>query len=294
VLIRHLYRLWGGFSLLCPTEEAGSSRSLVKWKHFAMEVIRTKKGEERKKLQLVYEETTSDKLVSYLKPKLEAFVQHNFVAKWEDDQFRACLASFPDDTMVSVIDYAGNYSFKVQNEVQSMHCHSYQITILVHKMWVRNPNPDLEDESTRSIMTYHFYISDDKLHDSYFVQHCLLLHWDSMVGASFIPRNHWIWSDRCSGQFKSRIPWFFVARYPEITSGCNCMWSFFGSGHGKGPHDGAGAVLKRYIRTTQLDVNGPRLQSAANIISFLREKLSQRPATTYANRRLVSRNFWHV
>jgi hypothetical protein len=40
-------------------------------------------------LQLVYEETTSDKLVSYFKPKLEAFVRHSFVAKWEDDQFRA-------------------------------------------------------------------------------------------------------------------------------------------------------------------------------------------------------------
>ena len=37
------------FLLLCPTEEAGSFGSLVKWKHFAMEVIRTKKGEERKK-----------------------------------------------------------------------------------------------------------------------------------------------------------------------------------------------------------------------------------------------------
>jgi hypothetical protein len=133
-------------------------------------------------------------------------------------------------------------------------------------------------------MTYQFYISDDKLHDSFFVQH-----WDSMVGASFIPRNHWIWSDRCSGQFKSRIPWFFVARYPEITGAqCNCMWSFFGLGHGKGPHDGAGAVLKHYIRTAQLDVNGPKLQSAANIISFLREKLSQRPATAYADRRPVS------
>jgi hypothetical protein len=28
------------------------------------------------------------------------------------------------------------------------------------------------------------------------------------------------------------------------------MWSFFGSGHRKGPHDGAGAVLKRYICNT--------------------------------------------
>ena len=93
--------------------------------------------------------------------------------------------------MVSVIDFAENYSFEVQNKVQSMHWHNYQITILVHIMWVKNPNPDPDDESTRNIMTYHFYISDNKLHDSYFVQHCLImLHWDSVVESGFIPRNH--------------------------------------------------------------------------------------------------------
>ena len=175
-----------------------------------------------------------------------------------------------------------------------MHWHSYQITILVHITWVRNPTPDPNDESTRNIMEYHFYISDDKKHDSYFVQHCLMLHWDSLVDGGFTPKNHWIWSDGCAGQFKSRIPWYFVSRYPEITEGCNCMWSFFGSGHGKGPHDGAGAVLKRYIRTTQLDVNGPRLQDVETVVEFLRSKLSERPKTSYGDRRPVRRTFWHV
>jgi hypothetical protein len=216
------------------------------------------------------------------------------VAKWEDEQFRTCLASFSDDTMVSVIDYAENYSFEVQNEVQSMHWHSYQVTILVHIMCVRNPHPNPDDESTQNIMTYHFYISDDKLHDSYFVQNCLQLYWDSVVESGFIPRNHWIWSDGCSGQFKSHVPWFFVARYSEVIGGCNCMWSFIGSGHGKGPHDGAGAVLKQYIQTAQLDVNGPKLQYTADIVRFLREKLSHRPATSYTERRPVSRTFWHI
>jgi hypothetical protein len=161
-------------------------------------------------------------------------------------------------------------------------------------MWVRNPHPDPDDESTKNIMTYHFCISDDKLHDSYFVQHCLQLHWDSVVESGFIPRNHWIWSDGYSGQFKSHIPWFFVARYPEVIGGCNCTWSFFGSGRGKGPHDGTGAILKQYIQTAQLDVNGPKLQCAADIVGFLREKLSHLPATSYTERRPVSRTFWHI
>lgn len=143
-------------------------------------------------------------------------------------------------------------------------------------------------------MEYHFYISDDKKHDSYFVQHCLQLHWDSLTEGGFRPRNHWIWSDGCAGQFKSRIPWYFVSRYPEITNGCACMWSFFGSGHGKGPHDGAGALLKCFIRTAQLDVHGPRLEDAETVVEFLREKLSERPRSAYGDRRPVQRTFWHV
>jgi hypothetical protein len=59
-------------------------------------------------------------------------------------------------------------------------------------MWVNNPNPNPKDDSTRSIRTYYFYISNDKLHDSYFVQHCLILHWDSVVKAGFTSINHWI------------------------------------------------------------------------------------------------------
>ena len=161
--------------------------------------------------------------------------------------------------MVSMIDYAKNYSFEVQNKVQFMHWHSYQIRFLVHITYVRNPNPNADDESTQNITTYHFYISDDMKHDSNFVQHCLLLHWESIVQGGFTPKHHWIWSHGCANQFKSRVPWYFVARYPEITGGCLYMRSFFGIDQGKGPHDRVEAVLKRYIRTAQLDIKGPKL-----------------------------------
>jgi hypothetical protein len=35
----------------------------------------------------------------------------------EDEQFQTCLANFPADSMVSVIDFVENYSFEIQNEV---------------------------------------------------------------------------------------------------------------------------------------------------------------------------------
>ena len=69
------------FLPLCPIEEDGLEKYIVKWKHFAMGKIITKKGEVRKKLQLVYKETTFDQFLSYLKPKLQEFARHSFVAK---------------------------------------------------------------------------------------------------------------------------------------------------------------------------------------------------------------------
>ena len=98
---------------LCPFEEEGLSEKRVHWKCFEMVDIVTKKGEPRKKLQLVYKNTTSAEFLAYFKPKLQFFVQHSFVARWEDRQFRQCLENFPEDTIVSIVDFAENYSFEV-------------------------------------------------------------------------------------------------------------------------------------------------------------------------------------
>ncbi len=91
------------------------------------------------------------------------------------------------------------------------------------------PNPD--DEDSNIIMRYHFYISNDKTHDNYSIQHCLLLHWEDLVKGGFRPKQHWIWFDRCDSQFKSKVPLYFVIRYLHLIGGCICMWSFFCFGH---------------------------------------------------------------
>jgi hypothetical protein len=97
-------------------------------------------------------------------------------------------------------------------------------------------------------MKYHFYIFDDKTHDNYFVQHCLLLHWEDIGKSGFKPKQHFIWLDGCGSQFKNNIPFFFVSHYLSLIGGCACIQSFFGLGHWKRPHDEVGAILKGFIR----------------------------------------------
>ncbi len=77
-----------------------------------------------KKLTLVYKTRSIDEFIDYMKPKLQHFVGRNFVAKWEDKHFNNCIKSFPANTVVSIIDFIKNYTFEVQNKVQSMHWHT--------------------------------------------------------------------------------------------------------------------------------------------------------------------------
>jgi len=137
--------------------------------------------------------------------------------------------------IISMEDFAKNYSFQVQNEVQSMHWHSYQISILVHITYWSNPDFDMHDEDTKILIEYHFYISNDRKHDYEFVQHCFGLHWRYILDQRLPPRWHYVWFDGCTNQFKSSKPWYFVFMYSNMTSECKMMWSFLGSGHGKGP-----------------------------------------------------------
>jgi hypothetical protein len=68
-------------------------------------------------------------------------------------------------------------------------------------------------------------------------------------------------------------------------------WNYFGSGHGKGEVDGAGALLKWEIRNEQLKPNGRKLQDGAEIVQFLRDQ-SRRAHARPANARCQAQIFF--
>ncbi len=83
------------------------------------------------------------------------------------------------------------------------------------------------------LIEYHFYICHDQKHDK-----C-----KSDILSLFITISN------CIGNiwWIINMPWFFVSRYPNMIGGCKMMWNFFGSSHGKGLHDGAKVVVKRFF-----------------------------------------------
>jgi hypothetical protein len=131
-----------------------------------------------------------------------------------------------------------------------MHWHNKQVTILVHITYRENPDWSLESEEPLLLKEIYYYISDDRIHDSLFVQHCFMLNWKFLIEHGISHQSHIVWSDGCSSQFKLARVWYFISRYPNLTSsatftnGCQMSWNYFGSGHGKGEVDGVGALLK--------------------------------------------------
>jgi len=190
------------------------------WRRFEMiQAGQSKSGDPRTVIRLEYKVTNPRSFLAYAKPKITQFVLHQFVAKWQDTQFKKSLDVLKDGEVMSLIDFAENYSFKGQDEIQSQHWFNFQLTILVHITYRKNPTFNPADQWSKKVITdYFYYISDDRVHDSLFVQHCLTLHWEHITEAGNLPQQHRVWSDGCSAQFKGSKVWFFVARLVDSRS----------------------------------------------------------------------------
>lgn len=105
---------------LCCLEIAKPDKSITA-KLFAYVEVKDKHGNNKKRKDLLHKEMQCWEFLQLLKTKLKLFITHNYVARWQGQQFKDCLLRFPDDVVVSVVDFAENYSFKEQNEIQSMH-----------------------------------------------------------------------------------------------------------------------------------------------------------------------------
>ena len=301
--------------ILCPKEKSENEVEFsVKVFENIASVQSDEEGNTKKRKDLVVRQMGCRDFTTFLQRHLRTYIKHNFIARWQSQQFKDCIQRFPRDVVVSVIDFAENYAFKEQNEIQSMHWYSSQVTILVHITYVR-------DKAEKVLKFIHFYISDDKNHDTLFVQHCLQLHsgWLQEKGFCFLKR-HWVWSDGCAAQFKAARPFLFVSRYAKhfcsslvflnfdlqvfclgqtigfancfryySLTGIEMLWSFFASGHGKGEHDGAGAIVKRALTHEQLKPDAWHMKCAKDVVDFLKHKFHD--GHTNAE---VNRIFWEI
>ena len=121
----------------------------------------------------------------------------------ETSEFKHSREVFKPCTILSMVEFIENYTFSPQREIQSEYYHSDKVSIFIHVLYkhaqVNVDGVDITLESCNVIKEYHFYISDDCDHDTFFVQYFLGLIYESFRKNHISFIRHWIWSNGCVG-----------------------------------------------------------------------------------------------
>jgi hypothetical protein len=208
------------FFNICPRERVANTSRTIQWKQFQYEVVGTsEEGRPKKRIKEVLLTTSFSDFMEFFTPTMQQFIRHNFVACWQSQQEKLLHACLQRCTILTHIDFYENYTFQAQNEIQSMYYYSDQISILVQVTYHPDIMEDDAEDGAQMIRETHYYISNDKSHDTLFVQHCFMQYWRWMQSRGFLPSTHYVFSDGCVGQFKSAKAMYFVARYVPYSAG---------------------------------------------------------------------------
>ena len=195
-------------------------------------------GENGKRRELVNREGDISVLIKELSDDLKGLSKHLHTFRWQFSQYRNIKLNLPTDTALAIFDFSENYLCQHQDEVQSAHWAYRQVT--VHPCCLYYTCPSCENHQ---VTDYFVVLSDDLTHDAHFVRSVteqVKLHLLSQMKSV---KKIVIFSDGCSTQYKSKMPFFFLAKDSSSIEIEKC---FFGSCHGKSPCDSCGGLIKRF------------------------------------------------
>ena len=202
--------------------------------------------------------------------------EHLYRADWQHKQFQILRNAqpFPQDTIMSVMDFAENYATFYQDEVQGAHWHHDQVTIHPVSSYYRCQNGDC----TKTVNESMIFISNDLQHDHHSVHAFQVEAFKHLTEVRHLKPRHWIqWTDGCSAQYKSKGPFADLAMSSEDFPGVAVERNYFGSRHGKGPCDGEGAKVKSGA-TVMVKTGGAVISNAEEFFQFaVTSTLSKQP-----------------
>ena len=138
------------------------------------------------------------------------YIKYSHRSRWQHLEFKHSHEVFELGTILSMVGFAENYTFSPQREIQSEYYHSDQVSIFIHVLH-RHAQESIDGrastpQSRDVIKEYHFYVSDDREHDTLFVQYCFGLIYDSFKKNGVSYKENWICLDGCAGSSNQHAP----------------------------------------------------------------------------------------
>ena len=204
--------------------------------------------------------------VELLAEKLDKITVHSFIARTQGKYLKQCKENLKEDEVIVLVDFAENYKFLVQDEIQGYHWNKSQCTLHPAIVYTKKDG-QLQDHSI-------CFISDDLNHDVDMVYQ-ILKETTKQVIEDINPQMKTVnyFSDGCAGQYKN-CKNFLNLCFHRADFGIGCTWSFFATSHGKSTCDGIGGTVKRI--TSRASLQQPydsQILSAIDMFKFCNEEI---------------------
>ena len=163
---------------------------------------------------------------------------HDFIAKNQAKFLAYKKENLTSGEFIVIADFSENYSFVVQDEVQSFHWNNLQATVHPFLCYYKNTDGKLDS-------VCFCIISENKEHDTIAVhlfQRKLVSFLTEHFGTK--PRKIMYMSDGCAGQYKNCYNFTNLCHH-EKDFEVPAEWHFFATSHGKSPADGIAGTVKR-------------------------------------------------
>ena len=177
-----------------------------------------------------------EEFIDLLCDKIDLLTAHSFIAKSQSAYLKQQKEELQEDSAIVICDFAENFQYVIQDEVQSYHWSKQYCTL--HPI-------SLYHKSDSGVQTESLCVlSDDIKHDTPFVHKCLELTADHIKAKYPHIKKIQYFTDGCGGQYKNYKNFMNVCEHLS-DFGISATWNFFGTSHGKGPCDGIGGTVKR-------------------------------------------------
>lgn len=193
--------------------------------------------------ELITQLQQSVEFLQSLVEKLMSLKTHHFISKIQSQHLKELKENITNGECVILGDFAENYTFTVQDEIQSFHWTNEQATLHPFVYYYKT-----EDKiCCRSLCV----ISDHLTHDTATV-HAFQKHVINDIKTVVPDVNKVIYfSDGASSQYKNKKNFINVCHH-FLDFGLCAEWNFFASSHGKNACDGIGGTTKRLVARTSL------------------------------------------
>jgi hypothetical protein len=144
---------------------------------------------------LIHQSAPVEEFVETLVEKLQNLTAHSFIAKAQSLYLRNQKDVLDECSAIILGDFAENYQFVVQDEIQSFHWNSSQCSLHPVVLYFKEANK-LQCQS-------FCFLSDDLQHDVYFVYHIQKILTNYLKSHYQYIQHLKYFSDGCAAQYKN-------------------------------------------------------------------------------------------